>query len=219
MHTSVKNVNASKSSKKSRTQTTISKFFTSANDKSQPTDQPGIKRLDGRHEGRGKVRALYAGQAQFVYTVKTALLSYYRVISTVQVKYASHARSNTDWNLNLCYFRRGYLMEGCPQRNGPNSLTVCRRRREMRSAWRPPALVRTHAPCMPFICFCCFQLVYLICLFIIGSINEAGTNTFLNLFSLQRVNNKKGVYEINVSFGVHTKRGSTIMFFWCFSEL
>lgn len=74
MHTSVKNVNASKSSKKSSTQTTISRFFTSANDKSQPTDQPGIKRLDGRHEGRGKVRALYAGQAQFVYT---ALLSYY----------------------------------------------------------------------------------------------------------------------------------------------
>ncbi len=163
MHTSVKNVNASKSSKKSRTQTTISKFFTSANDKSQPTDQPGIKRLDGRHEGRGKVRALYAGQAQFVYTVKTALLSYYRVISTVQVKYASHARSNTDWNLNLCYFRRGYLMEGCPQRNGPNSLTVCRRRREMRSAWRPPALVRKDT--------CTMHAIYLFLLFSAGIFN------------------------------------------------
>ncbi len=62
---------------------------------------------------------------------------------------------------------------------------------------------------------CTMHVIYLFLLFSagifhifyfkIGSINEAGTNTFLNLSSLQRVNNKKGVYEINVSFGVHTK--------------
>uniref|UniRef100_A0A671KY62 DNA mismatch repair protein MSH3 n=1 Tax=Sinocyclocheilus anshuiensis TaxID=1608454 RepID=A0A671KY62_9TELE len=100
MHTRVKNVNASKSSKKSSTQTTISRFFTSASDKSQPTDQPGITRQDGRHEGRGKVRALYAGQAQLVYSVNSALLSYYRVISTVQVKYSSHEFSFSQFAKN-----------------------------------------------------------------------------------------------------------------------
>ncbi|XP_058631979.1 DNA mismatch repair protein Msh3 isoform X3 [Onychostoma macrolepis] len=57
MHTSVKNVNASKSSKKSSTQTTISRFFTSANDKSQPTGQ------DARHEGRGKKRLSDGGMS------------------------------------------------------------------------------------------------------------------------------------------------------------
>uniref|UniRef100_A0A8C1X8Q2 DNA mismatch repair protein MSH3 n=1 Tax=Cyprinus carpio TaxID=7962 RepID=A0A8C1X8Q2_CYPCA len=63
MHTSVKNVNASKSSKKSSTQTTISRFFTSANDSSQPPAQPGIKRQDGRHEGRGKKRLSDGGMS------------------------------------------------------------------------------------------------------------------------------------------------------------
>ncbi|XP_016356503.1 DNA mismatch repair protein Msh3 [Sinocyclocheilus anshuiensis] len=63
MHTRVKNVNASKSSKKSSTQTTISRFFTSASDKSQPTDQPGITRQDGRHEGRGKKRLSAGGMS------------------------------------------------------------------------------------------------------------------------------------------------------------
>ncbi|XP_048045178.1 DNA mismatch repair protein Msh3 isoform X2 [Megalobrama amblycephala] len=54
MHTSVKRVFASKSSKKSSTQTTISRFFTSASDQSQPIDQPGINFQDRRHGGRGK---------------------------------------------------------------------------------------------------------------------------------------------------------------------
>ncbi|XP_026067908.1 DNA mismatch repair protein Msh3 isoform X1 [Carassius auratus] len=63
MHTSVKNVKASKSSKKSSTQTTISRFFTSGNDKSQPSDPSGIKRQDGRHEGRGKKRLSDAGMS------------------------------------------------------------------------------------------------------------------------------------------------------------
>uniref|UniRef100_A0A673MGE4 DNA mismatch repair protein MSH3 n=1 Tax=Sinocyclocheilus rhinocerous TaxID=307959 RepID=A0A673MGE4_9TELE len=85
MHTSVKKVNASKSSKKSSTQTTISRFFTSANDKSQPTDQPGIK----RHEGRGKVRALCAGKALLVYSVKT-LHSFHTIESYQQFKSNIH---------------------------------------------------------------------------------------------------------------------------------
>ncbi|KAI2664411.1 DNA mismatch repair protein Msh3 [Labeo rohita] len=62
MH-SVKSMPANKSSKKSSNQTTISRFFTSANDKSQPTDQAGIKCKDGRHEGRGKKRLSDGGMS------------------------------------------------------------------------------------------------------------------------------------------------------------
>ncbi|XP_073806845.1 DNA mismatch repair protein Msh3 isoform X7 [Danio rerio] len=52
MHTAVRRVSASKSSKKSSTQTTISRFFTNASDRAQPTEQ--INCQDRRHEGRGK---------------------------------------------------------------------------------------------------------------------------------------------------------------------
>ncbi|XP_067294282.1 DNA mismatch repair protein Msh3 [Pseudorasbora parva] len=61
MHTTAKRVLASKSSKKSSTQTTISRFFTSASDQSQPIDHPGINCRDRRHEGRGKKRLSNGG--------------------------------------------------------------------------------------------------------------------------------------------------------------
>ncbi|XP_056313124.1 DNA mismatch repair protein Msh3-like [Danio aesculapii] len=54
MHTAVRRVSASKSSKKSSTQTTISRFFTNASDRAQPTEQ--INCQDQRQEGRGKKR-------------------------------------------------------------------------------------------------------------------------------------------------------------------
>lgn len=83
MHTSVKRVLASKSSKKSSTQTTISRFFTSASDQSQPIDKPGINFQDRRHEGRGKVRALYAEQTACLLCKESALISYYSHVNNV----------------------------------------------------------------------------------------------------------------------------------------
>ncbi|XP_051546592.1 DNA mismatch repair protein Msh3-like isoform X1 [Myxocyprinus asiaticus] len=56
MYANARNVSTSKSSKKSSSQTTISRFFSSARDKSQPTDQPRINCQDRRHKGRGKKR-------------------------------------------------------------------------------------------------------------------------------------------------------------------
>ncbi|CAM4538536.1 unnamed protein product [Leuciscus chuanchicus] len=61
MHTSVKRVLASKSSKKSSTQTTISRFFTSTSDQSQPIVQSEINCR--RHEGRGKKRLCDGGMS------------------------------------------------------------------------------------------------------------------------------------------------------------
>lgn len=69
MHTAVRRVSASKSSKKSSTQTTISRFFTNASDRAQPTEQ--INCQDRRHEGRGKKRLSDGGAS----TDKRAKLS------------------------------------------------------------------------------------------------------------------------------------------------
>ncbi|MCI4392604.1 hypothetical protein PGIGA_G00147770 [Pangasianodon gigas] len=56
MHSNLKRLSASKACVKSSTQTTISRFFSSAGDKGAEVDEPGINCADRRQESRGKKR-------------------------------------------------------------------------------------------------------------------------------------------------------------------
>lgn len=55
MHSNLKRLTASKVSVKSRTQTTISRFFNSAGDKGVEVDEPRISCVERKQDSKGKV--------------------------------------------------------------------------------------------------------------------------------------------------------------------